>query len=390
MKGGLSFSFILKNLWARRLTTTLTVLGMSLVVFVFACVLMMTEGLRQTMAGTGDYDNVVLIRKGSQTEVQSSVTREQVRLVSILPGLATDSLGNSRTVAESLVLINLPRTGGEGNANVVVRGTSASGIAIRPQIKMISGRLFQPGASEVIVGEGLTRGRLGIQLGDELSFGARQWRVVGVFSAEQSGFESELHADREQVMQAFRRQVFSSVVVSLDNTDSFLRFEQAVSQQPSLNFDVKRESVFYANQSQKLANFIEILGTSIAIVFSLGAMIGATITMYSSVANRVREIGTLRALGFQRSNILSVFLAEAMALGLIAGALGMFCAVWMQFLEISTTNVQTFSEVVFKLTMTPAVVFQVMLFSLIMGAVGGLLPAHRASRMEIVDALRNG
>jgi putative ABC transport system permease protein len=390
MKGGLSLSFILKNLWARRLTTTLTVLGMSLVVFVFACVLMMTEGLRQTMAGTGDYDNVVLIRKGSQTEVQSSVTREQVRLVSILPGLATDSLGNSRTVAESLVLINLPRTGGEGNANVVVRGTSASGIAIRPQIKLISGRLFQPGASEVIVGEGLTRGRLGIQLGDELSFGARQWRVVGVFSAEKSGFESELHADREQVMQAFRRQVFSSVVVSLDNTDSFLRFEQAVSQQPNLNFDVKRESVFYANQSQKLANFIEILGTSIAIVFSLGAMIGATITMYSSVANRVREIGTLRALGFQRSNILSVFLAEAMALGFIAGVLGMFCAVWMQFLEISTTNVQTFSEVVFKLTMTPAVVFQVMLFSLIMGAVGGLLPAHRASRMEIVDALRNG
>lgn len=198
------------------------------------------------------------------------------------------------------------------------------------------------------MGEGLTRGRLGIQLGDELSFGARQWRVVGVFSAEKSGFESELHADREQVMQAFRRQVFSSVVVSLDNTDSFLRFEQAVSQQPNLNFDVKRESVFYANQSQKLANFIEILGTSIAIVFSLGAMIGATITMYSSVANRVREIGTLRALGFQRSNILSVFLAEAMALGFIAGVLGMFCAVWMQFLEISTTNVQTFSEVVFS------------------------------------------
>ncbi|BET26620.1 ABC-type lipoprotein release transport system permease subunit [Limnobacter thiooxidans] len=390
MKSGLSFSFVLKNLWARRLTTTLTVLGMALVVFVFACVLMMTEGLRQTMAGTGAYDNVVLIRKGSQTEVQSSVTREQARLVSILPGLATDSQGNSRTVAESLVLINLPRTGGEGNANVVVRGTSAAGIGMRPQIKLISGRLFEAGASEVIVGEGLTRGRLGIQLGDMLNFGARQWRVVGVFSADRSGFESELHADRDQIMQAFRRQVFSSVVVSLENTGTFSRFDQAVGQQPSLNFDVQRESVFYANQSEKMANFIEILGTSIAMIFSLGAMIGATITMYSSVANRVREIGTLRALGFQRGNILSVFLAEAISLGLIAGLLGIFCAFWMQRLEISTTNVQTFSEVVFKLTMTPAVGVQVLLFSLVMGAVGGLLPAYRASRMEIVDALRNG
>ena len=139
-----------------------------------------------------------------------------------------------------------------------------------------------------------------------------------------------------------------------------------------------------------MANFIEILGTSIAMIFSLGAMIGATITMYSSVANRVREIGTLRALGFQRGNILSVFLAEAISLGLIAGLLGIFCAFWMQRLEISTTNVQTFSEVVFKLTMTPAVGVQVLLFSLVMGAVGGLLPAYRASRMEIVDALRNG
>lgn len=391
MKRGLSFAFVLKNLWARRLTTMLTVAGMALVVFVFACVLMMTEGLRKTMAGTGSYDNVVLIRKGSQTEVQSSITRDQARLISTLNGLSTDAQGNANAAAESLVLINLPRRDeGGGMANVVVRGTQPSALAMRPQIRLAQGRLFRAGTSEVVVGEGLTRGRLAVQLGDTLSFGARQWTVVGVFTADRSGFESEVMADRDQVMQAFRRPVYSSVVVSLLDRASYTDFEQAVLSQPSLNLDIRRESLFYADQSEKMANFIGILGKSITFIFSLGAMIGATITMYSSVANRVREIGTLRALGFQRLNILNIFLMEAASLGGFAGLIGLFFAFWMQRFEISTTNVQTFSEVVFQLILTPVTAVQVLLFALFMGAFGGMLPAWRASRMEIVDALRNG
>lgn len=390
MKRGLSFSYVARNLAARKLTTLLTAGGMALVIFVFASVLMMTEGLRRTMAGTGSEDNVVLIRQGSQTEVQSTITRDQANLVASLPGLASDAAGNPLLSREVLVLVNLPRRDGQGLANVVVRGTTADGLAMRPQVRLASGRLFRPGASEVMIGAGLTRGRLGLRVGDTLSFGLREWRIVGTFDAGASGFDAEIWGDGEQMMQAFRRQAFSSLVVALRDHGSYSRLADAIDRQPALKLDYRREAQFYADQSEKMASFIDILGTTITLIFSLGAVIGAMITMYSSVANRTREIGTLRALGFRRGNIVSAFLQEALLLGFIAGVLGLVAAAFMQLVEISTTNIQTFSEVVFRLIMTPGIVLQVMAFSLFMGVLGGVLPAVRAARMEIVDALRSG
>ena len=191
-------------------------------------------------------------------------------------------------------------------------------------------------------------------------------------------------------MQAFRREAFSSVVVSLRDSASYAQFAEAVARQPRLNLDIRREVQFYADQSKSMSSFIGILGRTITFIFSFGAVIGAMITMYSSVANRTREIGTLRALGFQRGNIVSAFLQEAMLLGFLAGVAGLSAAAFMQLVEISTTNIQTFAEVVFKLVMTPGIVLQVMLFSLFMGVLGGVLPAVRAARLEIVDALRSG
>lgn len=390
MKHGLSFSYVARNLAARKLTTLLTAAGMALVVFVFACVLMMTEGLRQTMSGTGSYDNVVIIRQGSQTEVQSTISRDQVNIVESLPGLASDAMGNPILSPEALVLVNMPRRDGGGLANIVVRGTSGHGLAMRPQVVLRSGRLFRSGASEVIIGEALTRGRLSLRLGDNIRFGQREWRIVGVFAAGASGFDAEVWSDSEQLMQAFRRQAYSSLVISLRDTASYEAFATALRQQPSLKVDFRRESLFYADQSEKMSGFIDILGKTITIIFSIGAVIGAMITMYSSVANRTREIGTLRALGFQRGNIVSAFLQEALLLGFIAGVIGLGAAAFMQLVEISTTNIQTFSEVIFRLIMTPAIVFQVMAFSLFMGVLGGVLPAFQAARMEIVDALRSG
>ncbi|WP_410210561.1 ABC transporter permease [Aquirhabdus sp.] len=390
MKRGLSFSYVARNLVVRKLTTILTASGMALVVFVFAAVLMTSAGLRQTLSGTGSYDNVMIIRQGSQTEVQSTISREQANILSSLPGLSSDGVGNPILSPEVLVLVNMPRKDGGGLANIVVRGTSENGLHMRPQIHIQSGRQFRPGSSEVIIGKGLTRGKLGLRLGDTMSFGLREWRIVGVFDAGASGFDSEVWGDGEQMMQAFRRQSYSSVVVNLRDRASYDVFAEAVKQQPRLNVDIRRESLFYADQSEKMTNFIDILGNTITIIFSVGAVIGAMITMYSSVANRTREIGTLRALGFQRSNIVSAFLQEAMLLGFIAGVFGLIGASFMQLVEISTTNIQTFSEVVFKLILTPAIVLQVMLFSLFMGVLGGVLPAIRASRLEIVDALRTG
>jgi putative ABC transport system permease protein len=390
MKRGLSFSYVARNLVVRKLTTILTASGMALVVFVFAAVLMTSAGLRQTLSGTGSYDNVMIIRQGSQTEVQSTISREQANILSSLPGLSSDAVGNPILSPEVLVLVNMPRKDGGGLANIVVRGTSENGLHMRPQIHIQSGRQFRPGSSEVIIGKGLTRGKLGLRLGDTITFGLREWRIVGVFDAGASGFDSEVWGDGEQMMQAFRRQSFSSVVVNLRDRASYDVFAEAVKQQPRLNVDIRRESLFYADQSEKMTNFIDILGNTITIIFSVGAVIGAMITMYSSVANRTREIGTLRALGFQRGNIVSAFLQEAMLLGFIAGVFGLIGASFMQLVEISTTNIQTFSEVVFKLILTPAIVLQVMLFSLFMGVLGGVLPAIRASRLEIVDALRTG
>jgi len=389
MKYGLSIAYVVRNLLARKLTTILTASGMALVVFVFAAVLMTSAGLRQTLGGTGSYDNVVIIRQGSQTEVQSTVGREQVNILSSLPGLASDLAGNPLISPEVLVLVNLPRKTGTGLANIVVRGTTINGLHMRPQVHIKYGRQFKPGSSEVVVGSGLTRGKLAFQLGDTITFGLRTWHIVGVFDGGSSGFDSEVWGDNEQMMQAFRRQSFSSAVISLRDSASYDVFADALKQQPRLNVDTRRESLFYADQSEKMTNFIDILGKTITIIFSVGAIIGAMITMYSSVANRTREIGTLRALGFQRGNIVSTFLQEAMLLGFVAGVIGLIGASFMQLIEISTTNIQTFSEVVFKLILTPEIALKVMFFSIFMGVLGGVLPAVRASRLEIVDALRS-
>jgi putative ABC transport system permease protein len=388
-KRGLSLAYVARNLVARKLTTILTATGMALVIFVFATVLMMAEGLRHTLGGTGSYNNVIVIRQGSQTEVQSTMTREQARLIETLPGLATDAQGRPRISSEMLVLVNLPRKGSTKLANVVVRGTSANGIDMRPQAHIVKGRAFRAGSSEIVVGAGMARGSFGLRIGDHLNFGLRQWTVVGVFDAGGSGFDSEIWGDSEQMMQAFRRSAYSSLVLQLRESGSYAALSEAIAKQPQLKVDIKRETLFYADQSENLANFIGVLGKTITIVFSIGAIIGAMITMYASVANRTREIGTLRALGFRRGNIVSAFLQEAMLLGLVAGITGLIAAAFMQLVEISTTNVQTFSEVVFNLILTPGIVLDVLLFSVFMGVLGGVLPAIRASRLEIVDALRS-
>lgn len=389
MNTGLSFSYVLRNLMARKLTTILTASGMALVVFVFATVLMMAEGLRETLGGTGSYNNVVIIRAGSQTEVQSTLSFDQANLVATLPGLANDGDGQLRLTREVMVLVNMPRKDGKGLANVIVRGTTPVGMRMRPQAKVIAGRAFRPGSSEIMVGAALTRGKLGMALGDSLSFGMRQWTVVGVFDGGHSGFDSEVWGDAGQMLQAFRRNAYSSLVAGLRDAGSYADFAAAVARQPQLKVDIKRELNFYADQSENLANFIGVLGKTITVVFSLGAIIGAMITMYASVANRTREIGTLRALGFRRGNIVMAFLQEAMLLGGVAGLAGLFAASFMQLVEISTTNVQTFSEVVFRLRLTLGIAAEVLMFSVLMGVLGGVLPAIRASRLEIVDALRS-
>lgn len=380
--------YVARNLWARRLTTALTAAGLALVVFVFATVLMLDEGLRNTLVTTGEYDNVVLIRRSADTEVQSSVERAQASIVSSHPSIALGADGQPLVSRETVVLISLNKRGSAKPSNVIIRGIGARGLALRPQVRLTAGRMFRPGASEIIAGASIARRFSGAGIGETLRFGQREWTVVGLFDAANSGFDSEVWGDADQLMPAFRRVAYSAVVLRLADTSLFDGFKKDIEGDQRLTLDAKREQTFYADQSKALSTFISVLGLILSVIFSIGAMIGATITMYASVANRVGEIGTLRALGFQRRSILAAFLAESMLLAVVGGVLGLGCASLMRFISFSTTNFQSFSELAFGFRLTADIVVKTLVFSLVMGFIGGVLPALRAARMKIVDALR--
>ncbi len=381
-------SYSLRNLWTRRLTTILTAGGMALVVFVFASVLMLAEGLRKTLIETGSYDNVVVIRKGSQSEMQSGIPREHASIVETEPEIAAGPEGKPFLAKELVVIINLPKRESDKPSNITIRGIGEFSLALRPQVKIIDGRMPKPGSAEVMAGESVSKRFKGAGIGETMRFAMQDWTVVGIFDAGKTGYSSEIWGDVDQLMQAFRRPAYSSVLFKLRDPSEFQKVKERIESDPRLTLEAKRETKYYADQSEMMAKFLRILGVSLTVIFSLGAMIGAMITMYAAVANRTAEIGTLRALGFQRRNILASFLIESMLLGLSGGLAGLLFASFMQFITISTVNWQTFSELAFSFTLTPAISISSLGFSLIMGFIGGVLPALRASRMNIVDALR--
>ncbi len=381
------FSYIARNLWARKLTTVLTAGGMALVVYVFTTVLMLGAGLRETLVATGQPDNVIVIRRGSQTEIQSGIERLAANVVETYPEITTGQDGRKLMSKEPVVLISLPKRNGNPS-NVVIRGVTPEGLTLRPQVRIVEGRMFRPGTSEIIAGRSIAEGFRGASLGETLRFAQRDWTVVGIFDAGKTGFNSEIWGDAEQLLQAFRRVVFSALVFKIDDRNALGEIRKRIEADPRLQLEAKSEQQFYADQSEALGKFISYLGTTISIIFSIGAIIGAMITMYASVASRTAEIGTLRALGFSRASILTAFLLEALLLGLVGGAVGVLAASFMQFVPISTTNFQTFSEIAFSFTLTPGIVLASLAFALFMGFVGGFLPAARAARLSIVDALR--
>jgi putative ABC transport system permease protein len=379
--------YSLRNLWTRRLTTFLTASGMALVVFVFAAILMLSEGLRKTLVETGSYDNVVVIRKASVSEVQSGVNRLQASIVETQPEIALGSEGQRLLAKELVVLITLPRRGSDKPANVVIRGIGGSSLALRPQVKLIEGRMPRQGSSEIIAGQSIAKRFKGGGVGETLRFAMRDWTVVGVFDAGNTGFSSEIWGDADQLMQAFRRPVYSSVIFKLRDSSEFETVKSRLEHDPRLTLDALRETEYYEKQSEMMAKFLRILGISLTLIFSIGAIIGAMITMYAAVANRTSEIGTMRALGFQRVSILTSFLMESLFLAFIGGCIGLFFASFLQLFTVSTMNWQTFSELAFSFSLTFKIIYLSLLFALVMGFVGGLLPAFRAARMNIVDAL---
>lgn len=384
------FLYSFRNLLTRRLTTILTASGMALVVFVFASILMLAEGLRKTLVNTGSYNNVLVVRKAATSEVQSGIDRQQASVIETQPEIACGTNGQRLLSKELVVLISLPKRGSNKPSNVVIRGISESSLSLRPQVQLAEGHMPKPGSSEIIAGQSIAKRFKGGGMGETLRFGMRDWMVVGIFDAGNTGFGSEIWGDVDQLMQAFRRPVYSSVLFQLSDPSAFTKFKARIERDPRLTVEAKREIIYYEEQSKMMAKFLRIMGLSLTIIFSLGAIIGAMVTMYSAVANRTNEIGTLRALGFQRVNILGAFLMESLILGFLGGCAGLFCASFLQLLTISTMNFQTFSELAFTFSLTFGIIYKSLAFSLIMGFLGGVLPAARSSRMNIVDALRAG
>ena len=381
-------AYIARNLWVRRVTTLLTAGGMALVVYVFATVLMMSEGIRSTLVATGQPDNVMVLRQGAGAEINSAIERGQAAVLSTLPGIATDALGRPLLSAEPVVLINLPKRSNGKPSNVTVRGTSEIGLQLRPGVRIVEGRMFRPGTSEIVVGRSTADGFAGVDVGASLRFAGRDWLIVGRYDSGRSGFDSEIWGDAEQMAQAFRRTVFSIVVFRLADSSLFDSVKDRIDADPRLKLEAKPEIRFYAEQSEALATFINILGLSLAVIFSIGAVVGAMITMFAAVAQRTGEIGTLRALGFRRGAVLAAFLLESLLLSAIGGVLGLAAASGMQAVDVSTTNFQTFAELAFRFVLTPTIAWQALAFALAMGVVGGFIPAWRAARLQIVDCLR--
>jgi putative ABC transport system permease protein len=386
----LPLNYIARNLWTRRLTTLLTAGGMALVVFVFSAVLMLDAGLKKTLVGTGSWDNAIMLRQGAQTEIQSGISRDQASLIETLPDVARDATGAPLSSKEIVVLIGAPKKGDTRPQNVIVRGMSPNGIVLRPQVSLIAGRWMQPGASEIVIGKNVNSGFANMDIGDSIRFAAREWLIVGVFDGQSSGFDSEAWGDGEQLGQAFRRVAYSSMVVRLADSSALERIQKAIEGDIRLKLDVKAEPAFYEEQSKALSTFLSILGLSLSVIFSIGAIIGAAITMYSAVASRVAEIGTLRALGFRRASILWAFLGESVLLAVLGGVFGLIVASFLQLFTVSTLNFASFSQLSFGFHLTPDIVVKSIVFAMVMGVVGGFLPSFKAARMEIVDALRAG
>ena len=382
--------YSLRNLQNRKLTTALTVVGVGLVVFVFAAVLMMAHGVEKTLVATGSEENILVSRKASNGEISSILDGETVNIILSMDQVAKTPSGAPLATKDIATVINLPKTDHVGITNVTVRGVSPEAFVLRPMVKIVEGRMFNWGAREVIVGSSVARRILGAKVGSPLKFGGDTWTVVGKFDANGCGFDSEIWGDVLQIANALARpNVYSTLTLKLHDPGQIEMFKKAFAADSRLQqFEPKTERKFFEEQSETMALFIRVLGIFITVIFSLGAAIGAMITMYAAVANRTVEIGTMRALGFRRRSILTAYLIESLMIALIGGAAGIVLASFLQFFSISTINFDSFAEIEFSFALSPPIVISSLIFAAFMGFLGGFLPAVRAARLNIVSALR--
>jgi putative ABC transport system permease protein len=364
-------------------------IGIAGVVIVFTAVLSIAEGFRAAMKGTGDPQTVIVLRSGSDTEMTSGFSGEEVKIISEAPGIEK-GLQGPKASPELFVIVGHPLERSGTDANVPLRGVSLNALQVRPGLAIVEGRMFEPGTNEIVVGRAASRQFVGLAVGTSVRWGEAAWKVVGIFEAGGSVAESEIWCDAKVLQPAYRRgNSYQSVYLRLENPASLQQLKDALTVDPRLTVTVIREPEYYEQQSQVLQTIIRTIGIAIAGLMGLGAVFGAVNTMYSAVSARTREIATLRALGFGRSPVVVSVLIESLLLSLVGGAIGGLLA-WAAFdgYQTATMNWQSFSQVAFAFRVTPELLTQGLAYAAIMGLVGGLLPAIRAARLPIVTALR--
>ena len=379
-----------RSVTQRPVSTLLTALGIALVVAVFVAMLALANGFIAALVKTGSADNVLLLRKGADSELSSSIPREAISIISASPHIATAADGKPLVSPETYIVINIPRLNGGAFdvANVVARGVSDKAFEVRRSIKIVEGRKFASGQSEICVGSKL-KGRFNnVNVGDVLRFSNRNWNVVCRFTADGSSFESEIWGENEQFQSVFRGGAFQDVAFRLKDPGAYEDVKRAFLADQRMQLDAHRESEFYASQSELLGNILRFLAIMITSIMSVGAVFGAVNTMYAAVSSRTPEIAVLLTLGFHPRSVLASFLAESAVIAFIGGVLGCLLALPINGVVTSTTNWSSFSEIAFAFRVTPQLLGAGLVFAVVMGVVGGFFPARRASKLPVIQALR--
>ncbi|HLM80261.1 MAG TPA: FtsX-like permease family protein [Terriglobales bacterium] len=383
------FVYNFRSVTARWTSSIVAVLGIAGTVGVFVAMLSLARGFRATLVASGSEDNAIVLRAGATSEMMSGIKLEDIKILQDAPGVARASDAPLVT-SEVVVVAPFPLRATGTDANAQIRGVSANVLTIRRNVKIVQGRMFQPGLAELIVGKNASSSYSGLTLGNTVNFGGGHWQVVGIFDAGGSAFDSEVWCDARVLDDVYKRpsNIFQSATVHLSSPGAFEQFKDAVTSDRRLNFDVTREIDYYAKQSTRMTQLITILGGLVAFVMAIGAVFGALNTMYSAVAERGREIATMRALGFGGGAVVFSFLVEALLISFVGGAIGCVAVLPLNGLTTGTMNWQTFSQLAFAFRITPALLLAGIVFALLMGLLGGLPPAMRAAWRPVAVALR--
>jgi putative ABC transport system permease protein len=381
----------IRSVRQRIASTIIAIIAIAGVVLIFIAMLSMAKGFQKTMVESGSNRNAIVLQSGLFSEMTSVIPYEDVNIIGDMPGVLKGTDGQPQLAAEVVVVATLPQQSSGADINVSIRGTSEKALKIRDDLEVMEGRYFRPGLAELVVGQNVIEKVEGFKLSNNILFGGQTWKIVGAINAGGSVFDSEVWCDANVLNQVYKRpdNTFQSVTVRLTSPEALKLFVNSLKKDPRLNVDAKHEIDYYSEQSETFSRLIMVIGLLLASIMAIGAVFGALNTMYSAVAARIKEIATLRAIGFSDRSVVLSFIFESLFISLIGGLLGSLIILPIQGITTSTINLQTFSNVTFSFTITIAILLKGLIFSLSIGFLGGLLPAFQASRLPIAKALRS-